>query len=132
MDPTLVPTLTPTPATVILAQPIVAVTDHTTQILAFLSPIILAVLAYLVKRLETVHQLVNSRMTAALAKIATLEGVLYKFTGTMPTGEPEQPAAGTARRASDTILGWVRSNWLVVVSAVISGLLILFLTGHLK
>lgn len=39
-------------------------------------------------KLETIHTLVNSRLTEALAKIDRLEAKLYGLTGEEPTGEP--------------------------------------------
>ncbi len=39
-------------------------------------------------KLDTIHVLVNSRLTEALAKIDRLEAKLYETTGEPPTGEP--------------------------------------------
>ncbi len=41
-------------------------------------------------KLDTIHTLVNSRLTEALAKIDRLEAKLYDVTGEPPTGEPPQ------------------------------------------
>lgn len=40
------------------------------------------------QRLDSIHVLVNSRLTEALAKIDRLEARLYDITGEAPTGEP--------------------------------------------
>lgn len=40
------------------------------------------------EKLDTIHTLVNSRLTEALKKIDRLEARLYKATGETPTGEP--------------------------------------------
>jgi hypothetical protein len=42
-------------------------------------------------KLDTIHVLVNSRLTEALNKIDRLEARLHDVTGEVPTGEP--PAA---------------------------------------
>ena len=78
--------MTPTPAA---AQVVV---DHTPQWLAWSSPIILALVAWALKKLDTIHTLVNSRLTAALDKIDSLEQRLQAVTGRIPTGEPPAPA----------------------------------------
>lgn len=80
---------------------VVASVDHTTQWLAWSSPIILALLAWALKKLDTIHTLVNSRLTAALDKIDKLEAKLQDLTGKVPTGEPppsEKPTDLIPRR----------------------------------
>jgi hypothetical protein len=42
-------------------------------------------------KLDTIHGLVNSRLSTALAKIDALEARLFETEGRMPTGEPEPP-----------------------------------------
>jgi hypothetical protein len=44
-------------------------------------------------KLEVVHELVNSRLTAALDKIDRLEAQLQTLTGHTPTGEPPPDAS---------------------------------------
>jgi len=68
--------------------PSVVVVDHTTQWLAWSSPIILALIAWALRKLDAIHTLVNSRLTAALDKIDALEKKLQDVTGRIPTGEP--------------------------------------------
>ncbi len=47
------------------------------------------------------HELVNSRLTAALDKIDALELKLHSLTGTPPTGEP--PPVPTLNKPTDLI-----------------------------
>lgn len=71
--------------------PTLSVTDHTAQWLAWSSPLSLLLVGWALKKLDTIHTLVNSRLTAALDKIDSLEQRLQAVTGRVPTGEP--PAA---------------------------------------
>jgi hypothetical protein len=41
-------------------------------------------------KLDVIHELVNSRLSAALDKIDLLELRLHEITGEVPTGEPAQ------------------------------------------
>ena len=52
-------------------------------------------------KLELVHELVNSRLTAALDKIDRLEKKLQALTGKPPTGEP--PPDPTMNKPTDLI-----------------------------
>jgi len=47
------------------------------------------------EKLDTIHTLVNSRLTEALKKIDRLEQRLYETTGEPPTGEPPKINGGT-------------------------------------
>ena len=68
--------------------PALSVVDHTAQWLAWSSPLSLLLVGWALKKLDTIHQLVNSRLTAALDKIDSLEKKLQDVTGRIPTGEP--------------------------------------------
>ncbi len=62
-------------------------------LIAAVPPTLAAVAALISSRKNTaglavVHELVNSRLTAALDKIDALELKLHSLTGTPPTGEP--------------------------------------------
>ena len=53
------------------------------------------------KKLDVVHELVNSRLTAALNKIDVLEAKLQNITGKPPTGEP--PPDASMKKPTDLI-----------------------------
>ncbi len=53
------------------------------------------------KKLEVVHELVNSRLTAALDKIDRLEERLHGLTGIRPSGEP--PPIPSLNKPTDLI-----------------------------